>query len=54
MSIRYEVKYTVEAQADIREILSHLAADNFSGAEEFIREMQKQIDSLKTFPNAAL
>jgi len=51
VSTKYEVRYTAAAQADIREILSYIAADNVSGAEEFVREMQKQIDSLKTFPN---
>ena len=50
MSIIYEVRYTAPAQNDIGELLSYIASNNVSGAEEFIREMQNQVDSLKTFP----
>lgn len=51
MSTKYEVRYTSAAEADLRGILSYISTENVSGAEEFIREMQRQIETLKTLPH---
>ena len=47
---RYRVEITKVAESDINEIFRYIAADNASTADNFITELEKQIDSLEHYP----
>lgn len=47
---KFRVEITAVAQSDIQEIFQYIAADNQTAAINLIHEIERQIDSLETFP----
>ena len=50
MTKKYKVNLTQLAQNDLEQIYYYIAADSISNATKFIRELEKKIHSLDTFP----
>ena len=48
---KYRVEITATAQSDIHEIFQYIAADNSTAAINLVMEIEKQIDSLESFPS---
>jgi plasmid stabilization system protein ParE len=47
---RYKVEITRAAKSDIIEIFDHIARDNPVAAANFVRQLERQIRSLKQYP----
>jgi toxin ParE1/3/4 len=47
---RYKVEITRAAKSDIIEIFDHIAKDNPVAAANFVRQLERQILSLKQYP----
>ena len=47
---RYKVEITRAAKSDIIEIFDHITKDNPVAAANFVRELERQIRSLKQYP----
>jgi len=47
---KFRVEITATAQNDIQEIFQYIAADSQTAATNLIKEIERQIDSLETFP----
>lgn len=47
---KFRVEITAAAQSDIQEIFQYIAAGNQTAAINLIQEIERQIDSLETFP----
>ena len=50
MTKKYKVNLTQHAQNDLEHIFYYIAADNVNNAEKFVRELEKKVYSLDTFP----
>jgi toxin ParE1/3/4 len=47
---RFQVEITRVAESDIKNIFQHIASDNPTAAENWVKEIERQIDSLEKFP----
>jgi toxin ParE1/3/4 len=47
---KYRVEITAIAESDIQEIFKYIASDNKAAADELVKEIGRQIDSLEQFP----
>jgi toxin ParE1/3/4 len=47
---KFRVEITATAQSDIQKIFQYIAADNQTAALNLIKEIERQVDSLETFP----
>lgn len=51
MPTRFHVELTDTAQLDIAEIWAFIARDSVSDANRFIRRLERQVQTLRRFPN---
>jgi len=47
---KYQVDITRIAESDIKEIRSYISMDNPLAAEKWLKEVERQIESLENFP----
>ncbi|MBI4767069.1 MAG: type II toxin-antitoxin system RelE/ParE family toxin [Deltaproteobacteria bacterium] len=47
---KYRVEITRVAESDIMDIFRYIASDNPTAAENWVKEIERQIDSLEKFP----
>lgn len=47
---RFRVRITQKAETDIEEIWTYIAEDSWEAATEFVHELDRQVQSLESFP----
>ncbi|MBI5606074.1 MAG: type II toxin-antitoxin system RelE/ParE family toxin, partial [Deltaproteobacteria bacterium] len=47
---KYKIEITRVAESDIKDILRYIAIDNPQAADNWVKEIERQIDSLEKFP----